>query len=235
MPPAPTRPRTVDFADINVPTENRNAGKGGHHLRHDSIGRNLCAGGAGRAHRIDWPRVDFLDGLIKELGAEADRAQRNRDDAGKYAWADNRHQHQRPDQRIDRTRRNNDEQRDRTHHADARCGVARGAIGHRNREHHRGSRADGGDIDGVPDRPAKGADIEPVGRHHPHSEVARLLRCVPDKGPDGLVGYQLKTPDEQSNGNQPRQPDYLLGARRAPLPRPWLCRDRGHHCTQRRK
>ena len=77
--------------------------------------RHLRAGSAGRAHRLDLPLVDLLDRLVQKLGAEADRAQRDGDDAGEHARPDNGDQHQRPDQRVDRARRDDDEQRDRPH------------------------------------------------------------------------------------------------------------------------
>src|SRR6185312_3437557 len=156
-------------------------------------------------------------------------------DAREHTGTDNRHQHQRPDQRIDRARRYDDEQGDRPHHTDAWRGVARGAVGYRDGEYHGDERADGGDIEGVPDRPTEHANVKPVGGHHTHGKVAGLLRCVPDEGPDGLVGNELETADEQGNGEQPGRPDQQLGATVAPPPGPRPCCDRGHYCTQRRK
>ena len=70
------------FADIDVPAKHRDSGKSRQDLRHDPIRRHLRAGRAGRAHRFDLAFVDLLDRLVKQLGAKADRAQRDRDDAG---------------------------------------------------------------------------------------------------------------------------------------------------------
>ena len=43
MPPAPTRPSTGRFTDVDVPAEDADAGKGGHDLRHDAEGHHLPA------------------------------------------------------------------------------------------------------------------------------------------------------------------------------------------------
>src|SRR3546814_7896098 len=77
--------------------------------------------------------IDLLDRLVEQLGAEADRAQPDRDDAGQNAGPEDGHQHQGPDQRIDRTRGNNDEERDGSHEGDAGRGVARRAASSRHR------------------------------------------------------------------------------------------------------
>ena len=49
------------LADIDIPPEDRDAGKSGQHLRYNSVGRHLRARRTARAHRIDLTRVDFLD------------------------------------------------------------------------------------------------------------------------------------------------------------------------------
>jgi len=105
---------------------------------------------ASRAHRLDLALVDLLDRLVEQLGAEADRAQPDRQDAGEYARPDDRHKHQRPDQRVDRARRDDDEQRRWPDKRHARRGVARSTIGHRHRQHdpHQGTQRR--HVDGVP-------------------------------------------------------------------------------------
>src|SRR5207244_518671 len=96
--------------------------------------------------------------------------------------------------------------------------VARRAIGDGNCKHHRDQRADGRDVDGVPDRPAEPADVAPVRRHHTYCEIVRLLRGVEHEGPDRAFGDKLKAIDEQRGGGEPAGPDHELRAALATPP-----------------
>ena len=87
MPPAPTSPSTVDSRMLMSQRNTEMPAKAGMHLRHDAVSRHLRAARAGRAHRLDLALVDLLDRLVQQLGAEADRAQPDREDAGEHARA----------------------------------------------------------------------------------------------------------------------------------------------------
>ena len=70
------------LANIDAPAENGNAGERRHDLRDDAVGRHLRARRAGRAHGFHLALIDLFDRFVEQLGAKADRAQRDSDDAG---------------------------------------------------------------------------------------------------------------------------------------------------------
>src|SRR4029079_18179940 len=93
MPPAPTRPSTVDSRMLMSQRNTEMPANAGitcgtmpyaptwarpgprQRLRHAAIGGDLGWAGAGRAHRLDLACVNPLEGLVEQLGAETDRAQ----------------------------------------------------------------------------------------------------------------------------------------------------------------
>src|SRR3546814_5814052 len=85
------QPQNGRLADVDVPAEHRDAGEGRHDLRHDAVGHNLRTGSAGGPDRFDLALIDLLDRLVEQLGAEADRAQPDRDEDRKSTRLNSSH------------------------------------------------------------------------------------------------------------------------------------------------
>ena len=67
MPPAPTKPRTVDSRMLMSQRKTAIPAKAGRICGTDPIGHDLPAAGAGCGNRLDLGVVDFLDRFIEEL------------------------------------------------------------------------------------------------------------------------------------------------------------------------
>jgi hypothetical protein len=187
MPPAPTRPSTVDSRMLMSQRNTVMPGEGRQDLRHDAVVDHLRAGGAGGAIASTCVGVDLLDRLVEQLADEADRAQRDGDDAGQHAGPEDRDQQQRPDQRVDRARRDDDEQRQRPHEQRARRGVARGQEGHRHGDHDAEQGAERGDVDRVPQRPARAVPCRTSAAAPCARRCRRPGAARPDEGPDRVL------------------------------------------------
>ena len=137
---------------------------------------------------------------------------------GQHAGAEDRHQQQRPDQRIDRARRHDDEQRNRSHEQHARRGVARRQECDRHREDNGQQRAERRDRERVPERPPQLVEIGPARRHHARTDIGGLPRCIQDERPDRVLGHDLPAEHEQRDQQQPAEPPQHILPRRGAAP-----------------
>ena len=100
------------FADVDVPAEQRDRQEGRLHLRPVALEQDRERRGAGGGQRLDRAGLRLLDRLGQEFAGEADRVHGDREHAGERAGAEHRDEEQRPDQRVDRARRDQDEAAD---------------------------------------------------------------------------------------------------------------------------
>jgi hypothetical protein len=75
------------LANIDIPAEHGDAGKGGGDLQDHAKVHHLEARGAGGADRLYLRLIDLLDRLVEQLADEADGPQRDGDDAGEQPGA----------------------------------------------------------------------------------------------------------------------------------------------------
>ncbi len=80
------------FAEVDVEPVEGKADEAGHHLRLDGPVHLLPPRSAGGTDRLHLPRVDILDVLGEQLGEEADRGERERQEAGERAEAEHGHE-----------------------------------------------------------------------------------------------------------------------------------------------
>ncbi len=203
------------FAHIDVPAIDRRAEQHRHDLRHDRDPPGLQGACTGRCHGFDLAGIDLLDRFGDELGDEADGPRGDREDAGDRAGAEDGHEQQSPDHRVDRARPDQDGPSDRPGEAVGRR-VARRQERHGYRQHDGDHRAEGRDVDRVDQRSDDLRQVGPAWRPHARCEVGGLLVRVAEIGPFDVEGRHR--PDGGSGRARQPQPGDEHFARRMPAP-----------------